>query len=100
MKTFEDWANHNGLGGELDIMTWERKAFEAGKQAGKQAGRDEVLRELSEQEPVAWRCKNSQQDGIYTQAQFTKLSFDFGCFDALIPRPAAPIADTKGEKHE
>ena len=89
------WADEIAKSGmqELDAQIYAAK--QEGREQYKQAGRDEVLRELSEQTPVAWRITNSARDGLYSQEDFTDMSFDYGRFDALIIRPSAP---EKGEK--
>jgi len=58
-----------------------------------QRGRDEVLRELSEQEPVGWYDEKNSAN--YDAEQVTL--HDKTIFKPTIIRPSAPIADTKGE---
>jgi hypothetical protein len=79
-------------------------ARQEGYGQGKQAGRDEVLRELSEREPVATVGMSAPYyalcDGsailVNPKPEVIMLSaLDVGTL--LIIRPSAPIADTKGD---
>jgi len=68
-----------------------------------QRGRDEVLRELSEQEPVASICTVKFGDKVAERfIRFGTLVSDgeHETIDMLIIRPSAPIAATNGERHE
>ena len=81
----------NPRGNDLD-------GFAAMLSKAKQAGRDEVMRELSEQEADAWCAVKPESMGTWKYEFYEVKPNPIGIRDCypLIRRPSAPIADTKG----